>query len=91
MPAGLAPLTDPGTAEGRASLLFREKAFWQFGRGYRLGDMRRMVRQYDRDQGTVFPSGNYFKGGPYGSDVNFPGTQAERSNPNYKGCLDRDA
>lgn len=91
IPAGLAPLADPGNAADRAALFFREKAFWQYGRGYRLGDMRRLVRQYGRSQATVFPSGNYYKGGSYGTDVNFPVTQAEASNPNFKGCLDRDA
>ena len=89
--SGLAPLVDPGTADARVSLLFREKAFWQFSRGYRLGDMRRLVRQYKRPQTAVFPTGNFHKGGSYGTDVNFPVSQAEASNPNFKGCLDRDA
>ncbi|HWZ29290.1 MAG TPA: hypothetical protein VNX15_12045, partial [Gemmatimonadales bacterium] len=42
----LAALPDPGTASGRDSLLFRERAFWMFGTGHRLGDLRRLVRQY---------------------------------------------
>ncbi|HEX6316905.1 MAG TPA: hypothetical protein VFZ73_18665, partial [Gemmatimonadaceae bacterium] len=41
-------LTDPGTPEARVSLMFREKAFWTFARGQRLGDLRRLVRQYGR-------------------------------------------
>ena len=88
---GLAPLTDPGTAAARVDLLFRERAFWMYFTSHRIGDMRRLVRQYGRAQNTVFPSGNYFKGGVYGTDVNLPPAQAERNNPDYKGCADRDA
>jgi hypothetical protein len=66
----LDPLTDPGTAAGRVDLLFRERAFWLFGTGHRLGDMRRLIRQYGRGAETVFPTGAWHKGGPYGADVN---------------------
>jgi hypothetical protein len=91
--AGLAPLVDPGTPEARLALHFREKAFWTFGRGQRLGDLRRLIRQYQLPADQVFPaSGNRFhKGGNYGSDVNLPVTQAEENNPNFRGCTDRDA
>jgi hypothetical protein len=78
---GLAPLTDPGTPAGRVDQLFRERAFWMFGTGHRLGDLRRLVRQYGRAQNTVFPVGNYAEGGTYGSDVNFPVPQSEANNP----------
>jgi len=88
---GLAPLTDPGTANGRVDLLFRERAFWMYFTSHRIGDLRRLIRQYGRAQNTVFPSGNYFKGGVYGPDVNLPPAQAERNNPDYKGCTDRNA
>ena len=44
----MTPLTDPGTTAGRVDLLFREKAFWTFGRGQRLGDLRRLIRDYGR-------------------------------------------
>jgi hypothetical protein len=80
---GLAPLADPGTAAARVDLLFRERAFWLFGTGHRLGDLRRLVRQYGRAAGTVFPSGAYVKGGEYGADVSFPVPQAEENNPSY--------
>jgi len=89
--ASLAPLTDPGTPDRRLSLQFREKAFWTFGRGQRLGDLRRLVRQYGRPAESVFPTGAYFKGGSYGTDVNLPVPQAELNNPNFKGCIDRNA
>jgi starch-binding outer membrane protein, SusD/RagB family len=91
---GLAPLTDPGTPQGRVDQLFRERAFWMFGTGRRLGDLRRLVRQYGRDQATVFPVGNFAEGGQYGSDVNFPVTQPEENNPNVQmgqTCIDRRA
>jgi hypothetical protein len=88
---GLAPLTDPGSANARVDLLFRERAFWMYFTSHRIGDMRRLIRQYGRPQNTVFPSGNYFKGGVYGTDVNLPPAQAERNNPEYKGCTDRNA
>ena len=88
----LAPLTDPGTAAGRVDQLFRERAFWLFSTGHRLPDMRRLLRApYSRTQDQVFPTGAYPKGGNYGTDVNFPMPQAEENNPNFHGCLDRNA
>jgi len=90
--AQLPPLADPGTAAGRLDLLFREKAFWTFSRGQRLGDMRRLVRQYSRTQDQVFPVGPHYRGGVYGTDVNLPIVDNEANgNPNFKGCTDRKA
>lgn len=79
---GLAPLDDAGSPEGRVRQLFRERAFWQYGRGYRTGDLRRLVRQYGQNQTTVFPTGAWHKGGNYGVDVDMPVPQAEQNNPN---------
>jgi len=84
-------LTDPGTPDGRINLLFREKAFWTFARGQRLGDERRLVRQYGRPSTAVFPEGVHFKAGNFGSDVNLPVVTDEENNPNFTGCLDRNA
>ena len=89
--AGLNPLVDPGTDIERTNLLFQERAFWMWGTAHRLGDMRRLVRQYSRTEDTVFPIGEYHKGGEYGSDVNFPVSSDERNNPNFTGCIDRSA
>lgn len=89
--SGMAPLVDPVTPDARLSLQFREKAFWTFGRGERLGDMRRLVRQYQRPANTVFPEGTFFKGGTYGTDVNLPVPQAEQNNTKFQGCTDRAA
>jgi hypothetical protein len=87
----LPPLTAPANQADAISLVFRERAFWTFGRGQRLGDLRRLIRQYNRPQDQVFPVGAYFKGGTYGTDVNIPVPQAEKNNPNFTGCTDRNA
>jgi hypothetical protein len=71
-------------------LLFKERAMWMFLTAHRLGDLRRLVRQYGRAADSVFPSGAYFRGGSYGSDVNLPPNQNEaNANPVWKGCTDR--
>ncbi|RMH18179.1 MAG: hypothetical protein D6701_06645 [Gemmatimonadetes bacterium] len=88
---GMAALTDPGTQDGRVDLLFDERAFWLFSTAHRLGDMRRLIRQYGRTEDQVFPTGAYFKGGNYGDDVNFPIPFEENENPNFTGCFDRGA
>jgi starch-binding outer membrane protein, SusD/RagB family len=85
------PLASPTTRDGAIDLLFRETAFWQFGRGTRLGNLRRLIRQYGRAQENVFPDGPFHKGGVHGTDVNFSIPDAEFTNPNYTGCLDRKA
>jgi len=87
----LPPLATPANATDATSLLFREKAFWTFGRGQRLPDLRRLVRQYGRTDDQVFPTGLYFKGGNYGTDENFPVPSSEQVNPLFTGCLDRKA
>lgn len=92
---GLAPLTDAGTDAARVNQLFRERAFWLFGRGHRVGDLRRLVRQYGRPANTVFPTGAWHKNdGAYGADVTLPIPTAERNNPALPAgeiCLDRNA
>lgn len=89
--AGLGTLATPGTAAGRVDALFRERAFWLYLTGHRLGDLRRLIRQNGRTESSVFPVGEYHKGGEYGSDVNFPVSSDERNNPNFEACLDRSA
>ncbi|MCU0649076.1 MAG: RagB/SusD family nutrient uptake outer membrane protein [Gemmatimonadaceae bacterium] len=87
--AGLAPLTDPGTENARVDLLMRERAFWMFGTGHRLGDLRRLVRQYNRPLESVYPTGAYHKaGGRYGAMAVLPVSFDERNNPNFQGCTD---
>ncbi|MDB4912546.1 MAG: hypothetical protein JWM95_190 [Gemmatimonadetes bacterium] len=89
--AAMPALTAPATKDAAIDLFFREKAFWQFGRGERLSDLRRLVRQYGRTQDKVFPSGQYYKAGTYGTNVAFPVPDAEAANPNFHGCLDKNA
>jgi hypothetical protein len=84
-------LADPGTAAGRVDMIFSERGFWLMATGHRLGDMRRLIRQYGRAESTVFPVGPYLKGGSYGTDVNIPIPIEEQNNPNFQGCIDRDA
>lgn len=91
--SALAALTDPGTDSTRVNLMFQERALWMYLTGHRLGDLRRLVRQYNRTD-AAFPSGTYggAAGGPMGADENFPITIDEQNNttaPN--GCTDRKA
>jgi starch-binding outer membrane protein, SusD/RagB family len=89
-PALMTALPTPTSAAAATTTFFREKAFWTFGRGQRLGDLRRMIRQYN-GAASAFPTGNYFKGGTFGTDVNLPVPDAERVNPLFTGCIDRNA
>lgn len=93
---GLGGLIDTGQSTAAlADLHFRERAFWLYSTGHRLGDLRRLVRQYGRAANSVFPAGTHHKGTQYGSDVNFPIPVQEDNNPNTapltQGCLDRNA
>ena len=90
----MTPLTDPGTDSARVAQLFREKAFWTFSRGERLGDLRRLIRQTPYSQwynvNNTFPTGTHYRGGTYGPDVNLPVPKdEENNNPNFHGCIDR--
>ncbi len=86
----------------QVDVMFRERAFWLFGTGTRLGDLRRLIRQYGRDQSTVFPTGPYPNGNNpslpspvpnYGTDVTLTPPTGQNTNagvvnnPNYKGCI----
>lgn len=83
--AGLVPLADAGTPAARVDQLFRERAFWMYFTAHRLGDMRRLIRQYGRDAETVFPTGAYQKGGRYGTEMVLVPAQTELNNPNWGG------
>ncbi len=95
---GLDPLADSGgDLKANARVLFDERARWLFGTGQRLGDLRRLVRQYGFSPDEAFPSGAFFKGGVYGTDVNFPIPFEEHENEALSGlegqalCLNRGA
>lgn len=95
-PPAMAVLLVPPDKTTATTVYFREKAFWTFGRGGRLGDLRRLVRQYGRSHDAVFPTGIYFKtGAPYISEPNLQISILEAANPNVvlgansSYCLDR--
>ena len=91
-PAAMAALPTPATKDDAINLFFRVKAFWQFGRGQRLGDRRRLIRQYGRTADQVFPTGTYHKGGTCSADVNAPVPDIEKNgNTLFTGCIDRSA
>lgn len=90
----LPPLKAPETKDSSTDMLFRERAFWLFLSGHRQGDLRRLVRQYERDPELVYPSGYYggFNGMlydvTYGDQIVFLVPQEEiNSNPLYSGCI----
>lgn len=85
----LPALVDPGTASGRVDQLMSERGFWFWGTSHRLGDMRRLIRQYGRATESVYPTGPYFAGGSYGTDIALVPSQAERNNLDYKGCANQ--
>lgn len=80
----LDPLSLPTNVSDATDVLFRERAFWLFNTGHRLGDLRRLMRSpYNRAEDEVYPTGSYFKGGSYGDDVNFWIDFDETNNPNF--------
>jgi hypothetical protein len=85
--APLPALADPGSQTAREDLHFRERAFWLYLTSHRLGDLRRLIRDYGRPAESVFPTGGYHKGGVYGSNTSLPLTIGEDTNPNFQGCL----
>ena len=82
-PRTLAPLLPAATQAAQEDQVFKERAYWMYLTSHRLGDLRRLVRQYGRGAETVFPTGTYHKPGTYGADVNSPIPQAEDNNPNF--------
>ncbi|MYA41452.1 MAG: hypothetical protein F4Z31_06845 [Gemmatimonadetes bacterium] len=91
---GMDPVPDPGSQDARVDLMFRERAFWLFNTGHRLGDLRRLVRQYGRAANSVYPWGPYHKDNlQRGTDLSLviPGNEA--NNPNYSlgDCRDGEA
>lgn len=87
----LPALSDPGSPAARVDQFFQERAFWLWLTSHRLGDLRRLVRQYGRAASDVFPVGVTIDGDPYGPDVNLPIPSDEVNNPNFEQCINRDA
>jgi hypothetical protein len=83
----LPALTLPATAAAQLDQLMSERGFWFWGTSHRLGDLRRLVRQYGRATESVYPTGPYYAGGTYGTDVVLLPAQTEKNNPAWKtGC-----
>ncbi len=87
----LPPLTAPASFAQARDILFKERAYTLWLTGHRLGDMRRLVRDYGLPATQVFPTGDYPKGGVYGTDVNFPIPVDTQFNPGGMACFNRDA
>lgn len=83
-PRTLPALLPAATLAAQEDQLFKERAYWLYLTSHRLGDLRRLVRDYNRGAETVFPTGTYHKPGTYGTDVNSPIPQAEDNNPNFE-------
>ncbi len=83
-------LSDPGTPSARVDLLYRERAMWLYLTGRRLGDIRRLVRNYQRNPETVFPTGAYpINGAMYGkaTAIPFDSEEQRKVNPRFTaGC-----
>lgn len=91
----------PAARAGQVDLLFKERGYNLWLTSHRLGDFRRLIRQYGRPANSVFPTGTYPTLGPqkgvgrYVEDVNFPIPFEESNNPQFSKaggqCIDRKA
>jgi len=83
----------PVMQAAQIDLLYSERAFWLYLTGRRLGDLRRLIRNYGRDPETVFPTGNYNVAGTrFGTATAIPyiATVEMFSNPHVtSGCAVR--
>jgi hypothetical protein len=88
----LPPLAVPVTQGEAEDQLFAERGFWLFATGHRHGDLRRLVRDYGRLADQVFPTGTYFKGGDYGTNVSLAIPFSAENNPRFdRSMCDPDA
>lgn len=89
---GLGDLSDPGDPDARVEQFFEDRARWLWLTGHRLGDLRRMIRQYGFSESEIFPVGTTIFGAQRSTDVNFPIPELEENNPEFEGdCFDREA
>lgn len=88
--------TTEASKELRENVMFRERAFWLYATGHRMGDMRRIVRQYNRPVQAVFPVGMHpllvTSDNTFSLFPNFaPPVDEVKQNPYYDGCFHREA
>ena len=83
----------PTTQAAAVDQLFAERAYWTWLTGHRLGDMRRLVRNYGRDAESVFPTGTLQSPlvGSFGTATSIVIPFNEKNNGNFSGCLDTKA
>jgi starch-binding outer membrane protein, SusD/RagB family len=86
----LTALALPAADTARVNRHFSERAFWMFSTGHRLGDMRRLLRQYGRAEAEVYPNGAFIKGGSYSDALQLPVPFDEQNNPTFTSCIDRE-
>jgi hypothetical protein len=81
---GLGSLQDTGQTEDELiDLHFSERAHWLWLTSHRLGDLRRLVRQYGRTAASVFPIGLTELGAARGNHVALRVPFSETNNPSY--------
>jgi len=85
--------TAPTTKAAAIDLLYKERGYWFWLTGHRLGDMRRLVTVYGRNAENVYPSGAMATEtspipGNYGTSTAVTIPFSERNNPKFQGCLD---
>jgi len=74
---GLEPLVVAGLSDDDlVEVHFEERAYWLWLTGQRLGDLRRMIRDYGRTEAEVFPN-------KPGNQVSFPVPVDEENNPHF--------
>jgi hypothetical protein len=80
----------PTSQDAAIDLLYKERAYWLWLTGNRLGDLRRLVRIYKRGVEAVFPTGALTSPleGTYGTGTTVTVPFSERNNPNFTGCID---
>lgn len=88
---GLNPLVDPGAEASRIDLLFTERAYWFYLEAHRLGDFRRLIKQYNRHPLQVYPSGVYTRdswitNNYFDKYVLSPDDSEKQRNEKYSGC-----
>jgi hypothetical protein len=81
-------LPSPADSNAAVTQLFTERGRWLWLTAHRLGDLRRLERQYARADSVVFPHGGYFKSGlQYGPATSYPIPLDEENNPKAGVCL----
>ena len=79
----LTPLSAAATPAAQVDQLFKERAYWMWLTSHRLGDLRRLIRQYGRTEAQVYPQGPTDRGLTRGNQVSLVVPAGEENNPEY--------